>query len=220
MIDSLNEKYYEKQYSDYNVLTKSQENQMTTEQIEKWNEKAKSGLLYHDQTLGKIISSMREALYTPVESVDGKYNTMMSIGITSSTDQGHIKLDEDKLKAAITADPNCVRQIFANSGDVTTKNADGTTTTTTEYEQEGVMNRISDALYTNLKTMKSYAGDSTESADGSTLGTLIEQLKTKMSDFKTQMDAFEDALYDKYDAMETAIQQLSVQMGYITGGAS
>ena len=57
-----------------------------------------------------------------------------------------------------------------------------------------------------------------ETADGSTLGTLIENLKTKMSDFKVQMTAYENLLYDKYDAMETAIQRLGVQMGYITGG--
>lgn len=220
MIDALNTKYYEKQYSDYGVLTKSQEGAMTQDQITKWNEKAKSGLLYHDQTLGKIISSMRQALYTPVDSVTSNYNTMMSIGISSSTDQGHIKLDTDKLKAALAADPDCVRQLFSNSGDVTKMNADGTTTTTTEYDSEGVLNRISDALYTNLKTMKSYAGNSTETSDGSTLGTLIETLKTKMSDFKTQMDAYEEALYDKYDAMETAIQQLGTQLGYITGGNS
>ena len=218
MIDALNTKYYEKQYSDYGVLTKSQEGAMTQDQITKWNEKAKSGLLYHDQTLGKIISSMRQALYTPVDSVTSNYNTMMSIGISSSTDQGHIKLDTDKLKAALAADPDCVRQLFSNSGDVTKTNADGTTTTTTEYDSEGVLNRISDALYTNLKTMKSYAGNSTETSDGSTLGTLIETLKTKMSDFKTQMDAYEEALYDKYDAMETAIQRLGTQLGYITGG--
>ena len=218
MIDALNTKYYEKQYSDYGVLTKSQEGAMTQDQITKWNEKAKSGLLYHDQTLGKIISSMRQALYTPVDSVTSNYNTMMSIGISSSTDQGHIKLDTDKLKKALAADPDCVRQLFASTGDVTKTNADGTTTTTTEYDSEGVLNRISDALYTNLKTMKSYAGNSTETSDGSTLGTLIETLKTKMSDFKTQMDAYEEALYDKYDAMETAIQRLGTQLGYITGG--
>lgn len=218
MIDALNTKYYETQYSDYGVLTKSQESSMTQDQITKWNEKAKSGLLYHDTRLGKIISSMREALYTPVEGTDSNYNTMMSLGITSSTDQGHIKLDETKLKKALAADPNCVRSVFSASGDVTTTNADGTTTTTTDYDKEGVMNRISDALYKNLKTLKSYAGDSTETSDGSTLGTLIEQLKTKMSDFKTKMTAFENALYDKYDAMESAIQKLSVQLGYITGG--
>lgn len=218
MIDALNTKYYEKQYSDYGVLTKSQESAMTADQITKWNEKAKSGLLYHDQTLGKVISSMRQALYTPVDSVTSNYNTMMSIGITSSTDQGHIRLDTDKLKKALAADPDCVRQLFASSGDVTTTDADGKTKTTTDYNKEGVLNRISDALHTNLKTMKSYAGSSMETADGSTLGTLIENLKTKMSDFKTQMDAFENALYDKYDAMETAIQRLSMQLGYITGG--
>ncbi|MDY6349804.1 MAG: flagellar filament capping protein FliD [Selenomonas sp.] len=218
MIDALNTKYYEQQYSDYGVLTKSQESSMTQDQITKWNEKAKSGLLYHDSQLGKIISSMREALYTPVEGTDSNYNTMMSLGITSSTDQGHIKLDETKLKKALAANPNCVRSVFSASGDVTTTNADGTTTTTTDYDKEGVMNRISDALYKNLKTLKSYAGDSTETSDGSTLGTLIEQLKTKMSDFKTKMTAFENALYDKYDAMESAIQKLSVQLGYITGG--
>ena len=218
MIDSLNSKYYETQYSDYGVLTKSQENGMTQEQITTWNEKAKSGLLYHDSQLGKIISSMREALYTPVEGIDSSYNTMMSLGISSSTDQGHIKLDETKLKKAIAADPSAVRNVFAASGDVTTTNDDGTTTTTTDYSKEGVMNRISDALYANLKTLKSYAGDSSETSDGSTLGTLIENLKTKMSDFKVQMTAYENLLYDKYDAMETAIQQLGVQMGYITGG--
>ena len=59
MLDKLNSLYNEKQYSDYDVLTKSQENGMTADQISKWNEKAKSGLLYHDQTLGKIISNLR-----------------------------------------------------------------------------------------------------------------------------------------------------------------
>lgn len=219
MFDALTDKYYEKQYSDYGVLTKTQENGMTADQITKWNEKAKSGLLYHDQSLSKIISAMREAIATPVDSSTSSYNSMMSIGISSSTDQGHLTLDTDKLKKALAADPDCVRNIFAASGDVTTTK-NGVTKTTTDYDSEGVLNRISDSLYTNLKTLKSYAGNSTETSDGSTLGTLIETLKTKMSDFQVQMDAYEEQLYDKYDAMETAIQQLSVQLGYVSGSSS
>lgn len=220
MLDKLNSLYNEKQYSDYDVLTKSQENGMTAEQISKWNEKAKSGLLYHDQTLGKIISNLREAIYTPVDSVDSQYNSMMAIGISSSTDRGHLQLDEDKLKTALANDPDCVYQIFASSGDVTTTDADGTTSTTTDYDKEGVMNRISDKLFSGLKEIKSYAGTSTETSDGSSLGTLILNLQTKMSNFKTMMDSYESALYKKYDAMETAIQQLSVSLGYITSGNS
>ena len=220
MLDKLNSLYNETTYSDYGVLTKSQENGMTADQITKWNEKAKSGLLYHDQTLGKIISNLREAIYTPVDSVDSKYNSMMAIGITSSTDRGHLQLDEDKLKTALASDPDCVYQIFASSGDVTTTYADGTTSTTTDYDKEGVMNRISDKLFAGLKEIKSYAGTSTDTSDGSSLGTLILNLQTKMSNFKTMMDSYESALYKKYDAMETAIQQLSVSLGYITGGNS
>ena len=214
MLDSLNDKYYETKYSDYGVLTKTQEDGMTKEQIEKWNEKAKSGLLNHDNTIGKIISEMREAIYTPVDSVTGKYNTMMSIGISSKTDRGHLYLDEDKLKKALAAEPDCVRQIFTASGEITDANGK----TTTDYKSEGVVQRISDSLYNNLKTMKSYAGTSTETSDGSTLGNLIRELQTKMSNFKTMMKSYENLLYKKYDAMETAIQRLSVSMGYITGG--
>ena len=212
MIDSLNSKYNETRYSDYGVLTKSQENGMTKEQVEKWNEKAKSGLLYHDQTLGKTISALREAIYTPVTSVDGRYNSMMSIGIESSTDRGHLRLDEDKLKKALSEEPNVVYQLFNSSGEVTDKNGK----TTTDYNKEGVVNRIYDKMNSSLKEMKSYAGTSSEASDGSTLGNLILQLQTKMSNFKTQMDAFEKGLYKKYDAMEQAIQRLSMQMGYIS----
>ena len=214
MLDSLNEKYNETQYRDYDVLTKSQENGMTQDQITKWNEKAKSGLLYHDQTVGKIISAMREAIYTPVDSVDSSYNTMMSIGIESSTDRGHLRLDEDKLKKALAADPDCVYQIFASSGDA----VDSKGERYTDYNKEGVINRITDKLNENLSTMKKYAGTSTSASDGSTLGNLIQELQTKMSNFKTMMKSYENLLYKKYDAMEIAIQQMSVSMGYITGG--
>ena len=217
MIDSLNSKYNETQYSDYSVLTKSQENAMTQEQIDKWNEKAKSGLLYHDKTIRSIVSAMREAIYTPVKSVDSSYNTMMSIGIESSTDQGHLRLDEDKLKKALAADPDCVRQIFANSGDVTTTK-NGKTTTTTDYNQEGVVNRIYDKLNESMKKMKTYSGTSSQSDDGSTLGNLIKELQTKMSNFKTMMAAYEKALYNKYDAMETSISRLSSQYNFVSGG--
>ena len=217
MMDSLNDKFNEKQYSDYGPLTKSQEGSMTQDQIDKWNKKAKSGLLYHDTTLNKIRSAMREALYTPVDSVDSSYNTMMSLGIESSTDQGHLTLDEDKLKKALAADPDCVYQIFASKGETTTKLADGTTTTTTDYDKEGVVNRLYDSLNSQLKDLKSYAGTSSEADDGSSLGTLLKNLQDQMTAFKTKMDAYEKALYSKYDDMESAIAKLSAQFNFVSG---
>ena len=223
MIDSLNDKIYETKYSDYEPLTKSQEASMTSSQIEQWNTKAKSGLLYHSQLLRTITSNMREALYTPVDSVESKYNSASAIGITSSTDQGHITLDEDKLKAALAADPDSVYQIFASSQDTKSTSTDSASkalTASNNYANTGIANRLYDTLNDSLSEMKTYAGTSSTTDDSSTLGTLIANLKTKMSDFKTQMDAYEDVLYNKYDAMETAIQQLSSQLSTVTSSFS
>ncbi|MBQ7479156.1 MAG: flagellar filament capping protein FliD, partial [Selenomonadaceae bacterium] len=108
MLDELQDKYHETVYSDYGVLTKSQEESMTKEQVEKWNEKAKSGLLNHDKYIGDIISKMREALATPVDGVTGKYNSAFNIGITTTNDRGHIKLDDEKLKKVLAEEPNSV----------------------------------------------------------------------------------------------------------------
>lgn len=88
MLDSLNDKLSEEKYSDYKPLTKEQEAEMTEEQIKKWNEKAKSGLLYNNSQVRTLVSDMREALYTPVDAVDSKYNSLSAIGITTTTTKG------------------------------------------------------------------------------------------------------------------------------------
>ena len=206
MLDKLNDMYNEQKYSDYDVLTESQKKGMTEEQIEKWEEKAKSGLMHRNEYVGRLISDLREAIYTPVDSVDGKYRTMMSIGIESQTDRGHLKIDEDKLRKVLAEDPDSVYQLM------------GHLDSDDDYSKNGVVQRVSDVANSAMKSIKSYAGTSTEVADGSSLGKLIQDMQQKMSNFKVMMNAFEDALYKKYDKMEQAIQRLGVQLGYITGG--
>ena len=233
LIDSLNTKYREEKNTDYKPLTKQQEAEMTESQIDKWNEKAKSGLLYHDSNIYSIISDMREALYTKVDAVDTvltdangnkySYNSMSSIGITSSTNQGHITLDEEKLKKALTEDPDCVYQLFASDQDSTyiagstNKNQADTYTTKSDYLNTGIANRLYNAMTTNISNLESYAGTSKETDDESYLGKLITNMNTKMSSFQTLMKSYESKLYEKYDAMEVALSKLGTQLSYITG---
>ena len=223
MLDSLNDKYYETQYSDYQPLTKSQESAMTSTQISDWNAKAKSGLLYHSSLIRTIVSDMREAIYTPVDSVDSKYNSASAIGITTSNNKGHLTLDEDKLKEALAADPDSVYQIFASNQDnSTTSTSQGATSfkVASNFRNTGLANRLYNVMTTSMTSISKYAGTSEETNDQSYLGTLITNLQTKMSNFKTQMDAYEDLLYKKYDAMETAIATLSSQLSSVTGSNS
>lgn len=233
LIDSLNTKYREEKNTDYKPLTKKQEGEMTESQIDKWNEKAKSGLLYHDNNIYSIISDMRESLYTKVDAVDTvltdakgnkySYNSMSSIGITSSTNQGHITLDEEKLKKALTEDPDCVYQLFASDQDSTyvsgstNKNQADTFTSKSDYLNTGIANRLYNAMTTNISNLESYAGTSKETDDESYLGKLITNMNTKMTSFQTLMKSYERKLYEKYDAMEVALSKLGAQLSYITG---
>lgn len=232
LLDDLNSKLSEEKYSDYKPLTKEQEKEMTEDQVKAWNEKAKSGLLYHNSQVRSLVSDMREALYTPVDAVDSKYNSLSAIGITTGkngvTDvKGHITLDEDKLKKALTEDPDCVYQLFASDQDSSYVPGSTSTNKLSAYEKKsdfkntGVANRLYNAMTNNMKVFENYAGTSiasdSEANDQSYLGKLITNMQTKMNNFKTMMDSYEKKLYKRYDAMEVALSKLGAQLSYITG---
>ncbi|MBR1729855.1 MAG: flagellar filament capping protein FliD [Selenomonadaceae bacterium] len=206
ILSSLYEKYDEKQYKDYKPLTESQKEQMKDEQIEKWEEKAKSGILYHDETISKIIYSMREAISTPVDGINGKYNSAYSLGIKTTGTKGQLTLDEDKLKQALTDDPDSVYNVF---GRLDPKD---------DSDGNGVAQRIGDVLTSGMKSIRERAGTDDSVNDDSDLGQLMRNLQTRMSDFRKLMNSFETKLYKKYDAMEVALSRLGMQLGYITGG--
>lgn len=222
LIDYMNDKLSEPLYSDFKPLTSTQEEQMTEKQIEKWTEKAKSGILYHNNNLRSIVNNMREAIYTPVDAVESIYNSASAIGITSSNVKGHLKLDEDKLKQALAADPDCVYQIFASDQD--SAYIPGTTKTNKltnsqkklDFNNTGLANRLYNIMTDSMNKVEDYAGTSKESDDQSYLGKLITSLQTKMSTFKTHMNAYETLLYKKYDSMESALARLGAQLNYVS----
>ncbi len=218
LLSGLYEKYDEKPNTNYKPLTDSQKDQMTKEQIEKWEEKAKAGMLYHDQTLGKVIDELRSAVTTSVDGVAGKYNSIFAIGISTTGIKGQLTLDEDKLKAALTEDSEAVYNVFAKleyNNDATTA-AGKLQQEADNYSKSGIAQRISDVLNTHLKNVKSVSGSSSDITEDSDLNTLLRDLQTKMSNFKAMMNAFEEQLYKKYDAMETTLASLGVQLNYVT----
>ncbi len=222
LLDDLVEKYNTKPEGDYEPLTKTQEASMTKEQIEKWTEKAKSGIFYHNEVLRGIISDMRDAIMTPVQSVGSNYNSASAIGITSSNNQGHLQLDEDKLKKALAADPDCVYQIFASDQDTYTDvepNKRQSYMAKDDYNNRGIANRLYfNAITDGISEIQDYAGVLADPNDQSTLGLLITNLKTRMDNFKKLMDDFQTQLYKKYDALEVMISRMNSQYNTLFGG--
>ena len=204
LLDDLHGRYNNNKYPDYEVLTKDQEASMSHEQVEKWNERAKSGLLYRDGYLRSIISDMRDAVTNRVGSAPGRYNNLAAIGITSKDQSGHLKLDENKLRTAISAEPDAVNQIFSHTDD------------DDNYGDNGVATRLAERLGKRMESLKSHAGMTANKSDRSELGKLIENYEKQMSDFKQLMSSFENQLYKKYNAMEEAISKLSTQFGFFS----
>ena len=205
LLDELNKLYGDKGHKDYGVLTKSQEEGMTKDQVEKWNAKAKEGLLYRDSYVRSMIGDMRDAVINRVQSVPGRYSTLSSIGITAKNQTGHLQIDETKLKNAIAAEPDAVNRLISYDDE------------NDDYGNSGVASRIFNKLGGRLKELERHSGVAADKTDLSELGKLIQNYEKQMSDFKKLMSSFESKLYQKYNAMETAISRLSTQFNFFNG---
>ncbi|MBQ7476990.1 MAG: flagellar filament capping protein FliD [Selenomonadaceae bacterium] len=210
LMEGLYTAYSERPNSGYEPLTEAQKAEMTEEQIEKWEKKAKAGLLYHDSTLRRIIEQMRSAVSGTVDGMDSgyKYTTAYSIGISSKGVQGQLQIDEERLRAALVDDPDSVYKIFAN--------LDSTKDDVTD-SANGIAQRLGGVLSNATKSISKVSGTNSGTAEDSTLNTLLRNLQTKMSNFQAMMQAFEDKLYKKYDAMESSLAMLGSQLNYVTG---
>ena len=85
---------------------------MTEEEIKKWNEKAKTGLLRSDSTLYQISNNLRRAMNDIVGDTGlGLYQ----FGIQTSSDYtegGKLVIDQDKLKASLAEKPEEFKKLF------------------------------------------------------------------------------------------------------------
>lgn len=212
LIEEMNKLYDEKK-TDYEPLTEEEKSQLSETQIEKWEEKAKAGLLRRDSTIDKLLSNMRNILNKSVEvtMADGsKQNfTLASLGIVTGdyTEDGklHILGDEDdttyssetnKLKAALEANPEIFSQVFAGTGDA---------------------NGIGEQLYSSLgdSMKRTSTSRSLTFYDDITMEEQLKDYEDEVDKWQDKLQAIEDKYYDQFAAMEGAMAALQQQQSYI-----
>lgn len=191
--EKLNDLLDEKDYSaDYKPLTSEQEEEMTESQLEKWNEKAMSGVLRNNDDIESFLRSIKKSFFT---SLGGMEQTMASIGITTasyfSDDAGKIVIDEDALTAALEANPETVISMF-------TESADGA---------KGLIYQLAD-------TVNSYV-DILEDDEDST-AEKIDDLEEKIVEMEDDLDAMAERYYKKFAIMEQALAKLNSMSGMLS----
>jgi flagellar hook-associated protein 2 len=210
MISLMNGLIKEDADSNYPPLTDAQKEEMTEKEITAWETKAKVGLLQGDNVLKGITSKMQSMMYG--SAVSGGI-TLFNMGISSAgyTENGKLKIDEDKLNTALKTKSTEIKELF--------------TTETT-----GLANQLNSAIDAAAKTsgVKGSRGslielagyESTLSNTENSITETITKTNKNITTLKTALKKQETYYWNKFSALETALQQLNTQSSMISSFGS
>lgn len=205
LIADLNSQIRETKNRDYEPLTDAEKEELTEDQIEKWEEKARSGTLKNDSIISGVLNKMRSALTNVVSGVSGA-TTLNTIGITPSSnylDNGKLSIDETKLRQAIADNPNQIYELFAADGE--------------KDSEKGLARRITSALDDARSQITEKAGSDSAINNNFSLGRLLNNYDDQINRFEDRLEQVEDRYWKQFSAMETAIQKANSQSSYLSG---
>lgn len=209
LITEMNKLYDASSSRGYEPLTSDEKDAMTDEDIKNWEDKIKGSLLRRDSTISTLLTSMRTTLNKSVKVTNSDGTTsryaLSSFGIVTSdyTEKGQLHIQgnaddsdfaslDDKLKAAISDNPEALMKTLTTLGDEIYKNFQSSM-------KRVVGVRSSLTFYNDLEMdddIKSYKED-------------VTRLQEKLQDEQ-------DKYYKQFSSMETALTKLQSQQTYIS----
>jgi flagellar hook-associated protein 2 len=225
-IDKINGELKEKRYRDYQPLTDEQKKEMTDSQVEKWEEKAKSGLLRSDSILTSGLSKMRQQITGVAENKNKMYTNLSQIGIATSSnylDGGKLVLDakgEEKLRKALMENPEEVHKLFNGDGSqlgiTKTKDPkDPTKTIDTPRFDQGIVGSIRATIKQTMVTIEGKAGNDFRGENQFELGRKINSINKEVQRMERRLQDLEQRYWKQFSAMEKAINKSNQQGGYM-----
>ena len=202
----------------YEPLTDSEKEDMSEDEITKWEENAKQGILYNDSTVSTIMSKMRSVLYESVTLDDGSKFGIYSMGIKTSSEwseHGKLEIDEDAFDEAFENNSDAIVKLFTDttSGVMTKLNKviDGAVKSSGAAENRGTL------------VQKAGKADSSVTTD-STIYKQMVKMQERLKELQNRYDDKEEYWWKVFTNMETAMSDLNSQTSYISqylgGGTS
>jgi flagellar hook-associated protein 2 len=197
----------EEKYTDYEPLTEEERAAMSESQIKMWEDKAKSGLLRGDSTLGKILTSMRQAFLTTSGNF-GLFSMGITYGSYSYKDNGKLQItDEAMLKSALESRPDQVRDLFTNA-------SKGAITKLDKVIDDAVRTTGGAGYRGSLIEMAGLPSSLSEKDNA--IYTQILNHNKRINMFKDLLEKEESRLWTKFSAMESALAKLNEQNNMIS----
>lgn len=186
IVDMVNTQLTTKHEKDYDPLSSEQKGELSESEIEKWEEKAKAGLLYGDSDLRSLSMDLR------VVVSGGLLEKFREVGISVSStysDNGKLSIDEAKLRGALQTDPEKVEKLFTSKAGVDADN-----------------NETFNGLATNLKAVMNKYVNTTGSMESK--GILIRKAGSKSS----AMSLTQNTYYNEISSIDKIIEKLKAQL--------
>ena len=188
----------------YDPLTEEQREEMDEDEIKDWEENAKKGLLYRDNSVQRFLSDLRGAM---ASAVDGMTLGAMGITLTDTwSDHGKLEIDESKLDNAIATYGDKIADFFTSENGLAAKlekTVDNAISTKTN--KYGYLTSL--AGMANTKTDK----DNQIFRQMETIQDLIDRLTDK---YEKEQDSY----WNRFTALEKYMAQAQQQQSYFMQG--
>lgn len=210
LLDMMNGLVKEKADKAFTPLTEAQKSEMSEKEVENWEKKAKSGLLQNDNAVRTITAKMQSMIYG--SAVKGGIS-LFNMGITTSgyTENGKLKIDEEKLQTALETRGDEIKDLFTT-------------------ENTGLANQLNAIIDSAAKTsgakgsrgsLIELAGyESTLSSTENRITETITRTNKDIAKLKEMLKKQETHYWSKFSALETALQRLNVQGSMIASFGS
>lgn len=196
----------------YEPLTDAEKEEMDDDEIEKWEETAKKGVIYNDSTISSIMSQMRTALYNTVTLDDGSKFGIYNMGIATIAydyaSHGKLEIDEEKFDKAFDENPEAVAKLFTDP-------------------DTGIMKKL-DTILDNAVSTTSKSGtaqgslirkaglEKGSSAKNNEIYRQMEQINKRISTLQDRYDAKEDYWWSVFTNLESMMSEFNSQSSYLS----
>ncbi len=179
-------------FKDYEPLTDEEKASMSESAIQKYEEKAKQGLLFNDSNLSALYNRMLN-VFSPGGEDEALLRQMgISVSFSATDNSSSITLDESKLRSMLDSDPDAVADLFTRSA--------------------SAGNASSDGLMQSMKTqLDRYAGTT-----GAVKGILVQQAGTPLSSLTLMNNTWQDQIDNIYTDIEKWQDKLTAQVDKYT----
>lgn len=201
IMDKMYDLVTQKENRDYQPLTEAQKKEMSEEEIEAWEKKAKQGILRNDSEMRRFMDDMQNAIFGNNMAI------LNEMGLTTHEDynkRGQIALDEEKFIKALENNSEKVYEVFAKDS---------------SSVMEGLKSTVNKYIGGSSSVFAKKAGlEKTASAVNNFYSEQLKRQAEIIKNLQKKMSDKENSLYKKFGALESSMNKLNSQMNYFMQG--